>query len=115
MGFLAHRKSPPCPKDIEEAFHLSHPTVSGLLSRMEKKGFVQLRPDENDRRCKRIYVLPKGIECQQQIHQTILDIEYQLVNGFTPEEKQLFGDLLDRAIANMGCCPHSKHKEDPNK
>ena len=115
MGYLAHRKSPPCPKDIEEAFHLSHPTVSGLLSRMEKKGFVELRPDENDRRCKRIYVLPKGIECQQQIHQTILDIEQQLVHNFTPEEKQLFGDLLDRAIANMGCCTHSKPKEEPNK
>ena len=112
MGFLAHRKSPPCPKDIEEAFHLSHPTVSGLLSRMEKKGFVELRPDENDRRCKRIYVLPKGIECQQQIHQSILKIEQQLVSGFTPEEKQLFGDLLDRAIANMGCCSHPNHKEE---
>ena len=112
MGFLAHRKSPPCPKDIEEAFHLSHPTVSGLLSRMEKKGFVELRPDENDRRCKRIYVLDKGIECQQQIHQSILKIEQQLVSGFTPEEKQLFGDLLDRAIANMGCCSHPNHKEE---
>ena len=52
MGYLAHQKQPPCPKDIEEAFHLSHPTVSGLLSRMEKKGFIELRPDPNDRRCK---------------------------------------------------------------
>ena len=115
MGFLTRRQSPPCPKDIEEAFHLSHPTVSGLLSRMEKKGFVELRPDENDRRCKRIYVLPKGIECQQQIWQTILDIEQQLVQDFTPEEKQLFGNFLDRAIANLGCCPPSKPKEEPNK
>ena len=88
--------------------------MSGLLSRIEKKGFVELRPDENDRRCKRIYVLPKGIECQQQIRQTILDIEQQLVRDFTPEEKQLFGDFLDRAIANLGCTP-PKTKEEPNK
>ena len=115
MGYLARCQAPPCPKDIEEAFHLSHPTVSGLLSRMEKKGFVELRPDETDRRCKRIYVLPKGIECQQQIWQAILNTEQQLVWDFTPEEKQQFGDLLDRAIANLGCCPQPKHKEEPNK
>ena len=112
MGFLARSKSAPCPKDIEEAFHLSHPTVSGLLSRMEKKGFVELRPDENDRRCKRIYVLPKGIECQQQIWQTILDIEQQLVSGFSPEEKQLLSKLLDRAIDNMGNSIPNKQKEE---
>ena len=40
MAYLDHQKAPPCPKDIEEAFHLSHPTVSGLLARMEKKGFI---------------------------------------------------------------------------
>ena len=40
MGFLAHRKEPPCPRDIEEEFQLSHPTVSGLLSRLEKKGVI---------------------------------------------------------------------------
>ena len=41
MGFLAHQKEPPCPRDIEEAFQLSHPTVSGLLSRLEKKEFIE--------------------------------------------------------------------------
>ena len=115
MGFLARSKTPPCPKDIEEAFHLSHPTVSGLLSRMEKKGFVELRPDENDRRCKRIYVLPKGIECQQQIWQTILDIEQQLVSGFSPEEMELLSKLLDRAIDNMGNSMPNKQKEESQK
>ena len=35
MGFLSHRE-PPCSRDIEEAFQLTHPTVSGLLSRLEK-------------------------------------------------------------------------------
>ena len=61
MGFLAHREQPPCSRDIEEAFELSHPTVSGLLSRLEKKGFIEFRADPEDRRCKRIYMLEKGI------------------------------------------------------
>ena len=44
MGFLAHQKTAPCPKDVEEAFHLSHPTVSGLLSRLEKRALLNCAP-----------------------------------------------------------------------
>ena len=75
MGYITHRKSPPCPRDIEEAFQLSHPTVSGILSRLEQKAFIEMRPDENDRRCKRIYMLPKGIELNEMMHQTIRSME----------------------------------------
>ena len=45
MGYLAHCVQAPCSRDIEEAFHLSHPTVSGLLSRLEKRGFVKKERD----------------------------------------------------------------------
>ena len=116
MGFLAHSAEPPCPRDIEENFHLSHPTVSGLLSRLEKKDFIQLRPDENDRRCKRIHVLPKGRECMDNMHRVIQNNETRLVEGFTPEEQAMFADFLNRAIANMGSSPCRKptHKEETN-
>ena len=47
MGYLAHRDTPPCAKDIEDRFHLSHPTVSGLLARLEKKEFMEgFTPEE---------------------------------------------------------------------
>ena len=112
MGYLARAKQPPCPKDIEAEFQLSHPTVSGLLSRLEQKDFIELRPDPEDRRCKRIYVLPKGRECQDTMYNTILANEQRLVEGFTPEEQELFGALLRKAIANMGGNPCQKPKEE---
>lgn len=116
LGYIAHRKSPPCSRDIEEEFNLSHPTVSGLLSRLEKKDFIQLQPDETDRRCKRIYLLPKGREFTERIHRTILEIETQMVQGFTEAEIEQFCTLLGRAITNMGGDPcHRKHKEEPTK
>ena len=114
MGYLAHHKdTAPCPRDIELEFKLSHPTVSGLLSRLEQKAFIELRTDPNDRRCKRIYILPKGKECHDRMHQVILRNEERLVQGFTEEEKQLFADFLTRAIENMGGSPcQRKHKEE---
>ena len=114
LGFLAHREEPPCPKDIEEEFQLTHPTVSGLLTRLEKKDFIEILPDANDRRCKRIHVRPKGRECMENMHQVIRNNETRLVAGFTEEEQALFADFLKRAIANMGGnpCHRPNHKEE---
>lgn len=33
LGYVAHHPEPPCPRDIENDFHLSHPTVSGQIGR----------------------------------------------------------------------------------
>ena len=113
MGFLAHSKTPPCSRDIEEAFHLSHPTVSGLLSRLEKKGFIEFRTDEQDRRCKRIHILPKGKECHETMRQHIQETERRLVEGFSPEEQEKFFAFLERALVNMGApATNYFHKEE---
>ena len=116
MAYLAHQSQPPCPRDIEAEFQLSHPTVSGLLSRMEQKGFIELRTDPDDRRCKRIYVLDKGWQCHELMHQIIDEREKRIVEGFTPEEQAQFSDLLQRAITNMGGSPCRRNpKEEDNE
>lgn len=113
LGYLAHCKEPPCPRDVEETFGLSHPTVSGLLARLEKKEFLELRPDENDRRCKRIHMLPKGWECNERIHSIIQANEERIVQGFDESEKAAFSDFLARAARNMGSEPrYFFHEED---
>ena len=116
MAYLAHAKQPPCPRDVEAEFHLTHPTVSGLLSRLEQKGFIELHTDPEDRRVKRIYVLEKGIQCHEVMHDTILQNEQRMVEGFTQEEQEIFSDLLQRAIRNMGGDPKPRQlKEEPKK
>ena len=113
MAFIAHRAPAPCSRDIEEVFQLSHPTVSGLLSRLEKKGFIEFRPDPDDRRCKRIFILPKGSACIEMMHRIIDENEARMVQDFTEEEKELFSQFLTQAIHNMGVSPcKRKHKEE---
>jgi DNA-binding MarR family transcriptional regulator len=114
MGFLCRQSTPPCARDIEAFFRLSHPTVSGILTRLEKKGFIVLRPDQADRRCKRIHVLPKGIECHQRIVDTIHQNELRITAGFSEEERLQFSAFLDRAVKNLGGNPCKQiPKEEP--
>ena len=112
MGFLATHPQPPCPRDLEEAFHLSHPTVSGLLSRLEQKGFVELITDPNDRRSKRIVISEKGLACNERMHATIMENESRIVQGFTEEEKALLTQLLRRAIENVHPDAGCRNKEE---
>ena len=116
LAFITHHPTPPCSRDIEEKFQLSHPTVSGLLSRLERKGFIEFRPDPADRRCKRIFLLEKSQQVMALMHQTILSTEEKLVSDFTEEEKEQFSQLLLRAITNMGVHPcKRKPKEEPKE
>lgn len=116
LGFIQHSPVAPCSRDIEEEFHLSHPTVSGILSRLEKKGFIEFRPDPADRRCKRIYILEKGRLCNKTVRNAIRESEQKMVQDFTEDEKAQFLGLLTRAIANMGGSPCQRnHKEEINE
>lgn len=111
VGYLIHSETPPCARDVEAFFDLSHPTVSGILSRMEAKGFIEMRPDANDRRIKRIYPLEKCNACYERIRDCIVDNEKQMVLGFSQEEDEQFKHFLQRAIENLG----QKAQHDPNK
>ena len=114
MAFLAHRgEQPTYAKDVEAEFHLSHPTVSGLLSRLEQKDFLELKTDPNDRRSKRIVISEKGMASHERMHSVIMDNESRIVQGFSEEEKAQFACLLQRAIDNV--CPENgqSKKEEP--
>lgn len=102
IGYLAHSKEVPCARDLEEFFDLSHPTVSGLLSRMEDKGFIRLASDQRDRRIKRIYLLEKGEACSKRIRECIWENEACFLQGFSPEEAELFLEFLQKAVENLG-------------
>lgn len=101
LGYLAHCSQIPCVKDMEEFFQLTHPTISGLLARMEKKGFVRLDSDPADRRRKLVYLLPKGKQCTETMLEVIRQSDATLLQGFTPEESAQFRSYLLRAMHNV--------------
>lgn len=113
MGYLAHCAQPPCAKDIEERFQLSHPTVSGLLARLEKKEFIALRSDPEDRRRKLVYILPKGQQCNETMYAVIRRGDEKLLEGFSEAEAAQFRQYLLRALHNVS--PESEPEKEELK
>ena len=106
LGYLArHQDRVLYPKDLEDAFSLTHPTVSGILRRLEERGYVRLIPEERDRRRRRICLTDKALEREAVVQEAIVRTEPQVFRGFTQQERDVFFRLLSRAIENMGGTP----------
>lgn len=103
------------PKEIEKRFSLTHPTVSGLLQRLEHKGFVSCLPDSNDRRFKRLELTAKAEECQKQIFQHIQTIEKTMTAGMSEEEIELLIRFLDLAAENLNSSMNLESQKEESK
>lgn len=96
-----HEDSVVYPKDIERRFRLTHPTVSGILQRLERKGYIVCVPEPNDRRCKRITLTPVAREVQMDIWRHINDMEQTMTRGMRQDEIETLLRLLDLAAQNL--------------
>lgn len=92
------------PKDLEEFFYIKHPTVSGILQRMEAAGFVEMKASSSDRRCKSIVLTQKALDAHAQIREHIEASETTLTQGMTPAEQETFRTLLQLSAKNLGVC-----------
>ena len=102
IGFLDRNKDKKTTqRDIEIGLKLSNPTISGILNRMEEKGFVKRIIDETNKKCKIIELEPKAYEKLKQINAKAIEIEVRMSKGMSKEEKILFNRLLDLALNNL--------------
>lgn len=92
------------PKDLEEFFDIKHPTVSGILQRMEASGFVEFQPSQTDRRCKVIGLTQKSLDAVSGAIQKIEETEATLVHGMTDGEAAELRRLLQLVANNLGVC-----------
>lgn len=102
LGYLArNREDPVSPGDIGRHFGLSHPTVTGILQRLEAKGFVEYADDPEDRRRKRVAVTERALECHARILEGFANTEALLTVGMSEAERSQLLALLNRVAENM--------------
>jgi DNA-binding MarR family transcriptional regulator len=88
-------------KAVERFFGLQHPTVSGILKRLEKNGFVSCSVNNTDRRLKDIHLTDKArnVDARAKKHQA--EMEQTFIKGFSPEEVSTLRALLKRVLDNL--------------
>ena len=86
LGYLARNGGTATQKEIEGFLQVSHPTVAGVIGRMEQKGFVSCRPDPADKRSKIVCQTERAAAIAQDMHATIQATEQQMLRSLTPEQ-----------------------------
>ncbi|MFA6867313.1 MAG: MarR family transcriptional regulator [Clostridia bacterium] len=88
-------------KEIQDYFGLKHPTVIGLLKRMEEKGLVTVTIDEKDKRQRNVNIMPKAFEQKEMMKKHKICLEEKIYKGFDKDEIIELGRLLDKLIINF--------------
>ena len=102
-------------RDLEEATHVTHPTMTEIVKRLEKQGFVTCAPRELDRRFKCIRPTEKAAALQQEMDELDGAIFRELCRGLSEEEVGNLTALIDRLLDNAYPCSQEHQKEGGNK
>ena len=88
-------------RDIERHLNLKNPTVTGLLKRLDEKGFILSVPSAVDKRCKNIYLTEKAYDIQKKMEAGRKKSDRQLTRGMTKKEIQALEKSLEKVLYNI--------------
>ena len=93
LVYLRSRGGQATQKEIETFLDVAHPTVVGLVSRMEQNGYVTCWPCE-DGRNKYVKLTPQAEAIDKDMRENMHDNEEMLLAPLSPEERERLRDLL---------------------
>ena len=70
-------------RDIEKGLNLRNPTVTGLLKRLDEKGYILSVPSNTDKRCKNIYLTEKAYDIQRRMENQRRKLDKMLSNSLS--------------------------------
>ena len=98
--YLSSRGGQGTQKEIETFLGVSHPTVVGLVSRMEQNGYVMCWPCE-DGRNKNVKLTPKAEDIDKEMKKNKQANEQKLLEPLSPEESEKLRDLLLKVVQHL--------------
>ncbi len=92
-------------RDLEEISRSTHPTMTEILKKLEKKGFIETRPSDTDRRRKAIRQTDKARELSLAMSRADEETFAKFCAGFDADEMRTLNEMLDSLLKNTcgGC------------
>lgn len=100
IGFLAF-KNQASQKDIENFLKVSHPTVVGIIARMEQNGFLTTGVASTDKRNKIVKLTEKALTKWNELKCSIDQNERNILKGLTEQQKLDFVKTLEVVYKNL--------------
>ncbi|HIU56925.1 MAG TPA: MarR family transcriptional regulator [Candidatus Ornithomonoglobus merdipullorum] len=88
-------------KTIEETYGVKHTSVIGILQRMEKKGFLTVSVDPNDRRRRIVMLSESTAGFFEEAEHMRDEMELTLINALSPDERACLLELLQKLYHNL--------------
>lgn len=88
-------------RDVERALNLKNPTVTGLLKRLDEKGYILCVPNANDKRKKNIYLTEKAYDIQRRMENDRRKLDRELTRGMTKREVAALRKNLEKLLYNI--------------
>lgn len=83
-------------KDIADKIHKTRPTVTVLVDKLEKLGYIKREVSEKDNRYTYIYLTKKGQEFKPVFEQISNDLTDMLYKNLSDKEADILEELLKR-------------------
>ena len=88
-------------ESLAKILKVSKATSTRALQSLEKEGYVYRQRDENDHRAYKVYLTEKGKEIRDVILEKLISFVDTLLSDFTPEEKEIFRQLVQKAAFKL--------------
>lgn len=95
---------------IAEYIHVPLNTATGIIARMERKKLIIRERDIEDKRIVTIQLGEQGLAQMQALINELSYYGMQIVTAFTPQEMELFGNMMKKLIEIM---KKGRHTEAP--
>nr|WP_244835492.1 hypothetical protein [Clostridium sp. BJN0001] len=76
-------------------------SIALSTKRLEKAGLIEKKVDENNLRCKKIYITKKGINLSAKCRKIFDDFDKKMFDGINEDELQYLKEILDRILLNL--------------
>jgi len=86
LGFLHENGGHATQKEIEGNLEVSHPTIVGIVSRIEQNGYVESWFDPQDRRNKIVQLTDKAESIGEEMTSIIAEQERKITKGLSASE-----------------------------
>lgn len=88
-------------KELAGVSGLKPATITVMLNRMEKAGWLERRGDPEDLRVSRVYLTEQAKSIRPQVEQILKTIYKECFDGFTDQEKALLQQFLIKMRNNL--------------